>query len=60
MAGLTIGQKLIYDLKDGEEYVVTPGGLIITHPERKAKLVRWDGSEELIDAYDRPVPPVRD
>lgn len=59
MAGLSIGQKLIYDLQDGEEYVVTPGGLIVTHPERKAKLVRWDGSEELIDAYDGPVPSVR-
>lgn len=48
MAKKTIGDKFIYELKEGEDWRNFRGMLIITHPDRPPKIVHKDGTEEAI------------
>lgn len=42
------GAMLMYTTKEGETVTASPHGLLVCHPDRPPKLVRWDGSEQLL------------
>lgn len=41
--------RVLYTAKAGESIARTGDGLIVCHPDRKPKLVHWDGSIEELD-----------
>jgi hypothetical protein len=42
------GAKFVYELQPGEDWIVSCGSIVVTHPDRPAKVVNLDGTVEEI------------
>lgn len=43
------GARFVYSLQEGEDCAFVEGvGIVVVHPERQPKVIRADGSEEIL------------